>query len=174
MIARSSSHRRSPDDGSFPLQMFPPERHAGLVRRQSGLISVPKELASLPPIVPVNDGTQKMTKLLLKVDIERSLGPVHVVLSAEKTVSDLIKAATEMYVTEKRRPLLTESDPRTFELHYSQFSLESLRPEEKLINLRSRNFFLCSRLPASSVNCRISDEAEKASQFHFSLMDFLL
>ncbi|GKV38144.1 hypothetical protein SLEP1_g46087 [Rubroshorea leprosula] len=126
MIARSSSRRRSPDNDSFPLQMFPPERHTGLVRRQGGLISVPKALASLPSLVPVNDGTdQKMTKLLLKVNIERSLGPVHVVLSAEKTVSDLIKAATEIYVTEKRRPLLTESDRRTFELHYSQFSLES-------------------------------------------------
>ncbi|GLT40389.1 hypothetical protein SLA2020_145300 [Shorea laevis] len=173
MISRSSSSRRSRDNGSSSanrsLQIFLPERHTDLVRRQGGLLSVPKILSSAPLMVPVTDGTRKMTKLLLKVHIEGSLGPVHVVLPPESSVSDLIKAATQIHVKEKRRPLLKESDPNSFELHYSQFSLESLRPEEKLINLGSRNFFLCSRPPASSANSCSSDEAEKASQFHLSL-----
>jgi len=62
--------------------------------------------------------------LLLNVTIERSLGPVQVVISPEKTTGDLIKAALEIYAREKRRPLLPETDPHRFELHYSQFSLE--------------------------------------------------
>lgn len=129
MISRSSSSRRSRDNGTSSanrsLQIFPPARRTDLVRRQGGLISVPKTLSSAPLMVPVTDGTQRMTKLLLKVQIEGSLGAVHVVLPPERTVSDLIKAATEIHVKEKRRPLLKESDPNSFELHYSQFSLES-------------------------------------------------
>lgn len=63
--------------------------------------------------------------MLLNVTIGRSLGPVQVVISPEKTTGDLIKAALDIYSREKRRPLLPESDPHRFELHYSQFSLES-------------------------------------------------
>ncbi|XAR54999.1 hypothetical protein NMG60_11030364 [Bertholletia excelsa] len=99
---------------------------------------------------PEAAGTRKPTKLLLKVNVEGSPGPVQVVISPENTVGDLVKATVEIYVREKRRPLLAETDPRRFELHYSQFSLESLNSEEKLISLESRNFYLCQRLAASS------------------------
>ncbi|XP_068651090.1 uncharacterized protein At4g22758-like isoform X2 [Aristolochia californica] len=68
---------------------------------------------------------QRLTKLLLNVTVQQSLGPVHAVISPESKVSDLIKAAVEMYVREGRRPLLTETDPRAYELHYSQFSLDN-------------------------------------------------
>ncbi|KAI0489122.1 hypothetical protein KFK09_028964 [Dendrobium nobile] len=86
-----------------------------------------------------------MAKLLMNVTLERSLGPIHVVMSPENTVMDLVRTAVEVYVKEGRRPLLQCADPKGFELHYSQYSLESLDPQEKLINLGSRNFFLCSR-----------------------------
>lgn len=68
---------------------------------------------------------RQLTKLLMNVNIEKSLGPVKVVISPENTVGDLIKAAIEIYGKEKRRPLLDDTDPRCFELHYSQFSLQS-------------------------------------------------
>lgn len=68
---------------------------------------------------------QKLTKLLLNVSIQNSLGPVRVVLSPDYTVGDLIKAAVEMYVKEKRRPLLPTTNPGYYDLHYSQFSLQS-------------------------------------------------
>lgn len=68
---------------------------------------------------------QKLTKLLVKVNLQNSVGPVHVVMSPENTVRELMKAAIEIYVKEKRRPLLPSSDSRCYELHYSQFSLES-------------------------------------------------
>ncbi|KAI3453564.1 hypothetical protein Pfo_010227 [Paulownia fortunei] len=85
---------------------------------------------------------RQLTKLLVNVNIQNSLGPIQVVMSPENTVGELVKAAIGVYVKEKRRPLLGSSDPGCFELHYSQFSLESLKPEEKLIDLGSRNFFL--------------------------------
>lgn len=68
---------------------------------------------------------EKLMKLLMKVNIQNSVGPVHVVMLPENTVGELIKAAIEIYVKEKRRPLLPSSDSRSYELHYSQFSLES-------------------------------------------------
>ncbi|XP_073042351.1 uncharacterized protein At4g22758-like [Primulina eburnea] len=90
----------------------------------------------------------KPTKLLLKVTIERILGPVQVVMSPEASVKDLISAVLLLYVKEGRRPLLPSTDAADFELHYSQFSLESLKVEEKLIALGSRNFFLCRNTAA--------------------------
>ncbi|XP_062030360.1 uncharacterized protein At4g22758-like [Rosa rugosa] len=166
------------------LQTFPPERRTNLVRRPGGLISVPGRLLKAPE-TRLENSQYRLTKLLLNVTIERSLGPVHVLMSPENTVSDLIKSAVEIYVKEKRRPLVKETDPHRFELHYSQFSLESLKEDQKLIKLGSRNFFLCSKasdsdaLLSSSVvnpsNC--SKEAKKEINSPFPLikfMDFLL
>lgn len=128
MIQRSHHYRRNHLHAVSPvtsgralaLHTFPPESRTGeLVRRRGGLISVPMKLWQPP------ETHRRMTKLLLNVTIERSLGPVQVVMSPENTVSDLIKAAVEIYVREKRRPLVKETDPHRFELHYSQFSLES-------------------------------------------------
>ncbi|CAN1333114.1 hypothetical protein LINPERPRIM_LOCUS35950 [Linum perenne] len=45
-------------------------------------------------------------------------------MSPENRVRDLIKAAVDIYVAEKRRPFLEETDPRRFQLHYSQFSFD--------------------------------------------------
>lgn len=113
----SSSYYRS-------MQTFPPERHADLVRRRGGLITVPRRI-SLAPGTAGGSQSPRLTKLLLNVTIERSLGPIHVVISPENKVRDLKKTALEIYAREKRRPLLPETDPHCFELHYSQFSLES-------------------------------------------------
>ncbi|KAK1356600.1 Histone deacetylase HDT [Heracleum sosnowskyi] len=88
---------------------------------------------------------KSLTKILVHVKVDRSFGPVHVVLSVEDTVGDLIKAVIDVYLKEGRRPVLANTDARCFDLHYSQFSFESLKPDEKLINLVSRNFFLCPK-----------------------------
>uniref|UniRef100_A0A6N2JY77 DUF7054 domain-containing protein n=1 Tax=Salix viminalis TaxID=40686 RepID=A0A6N2JY77_SALVM len=126
------------------------ERYSDPVRGRGGLVPAPGNIISAKQ---ENESSSKKVpaKLLLKVNIESSLGPVHVILSPENTVKDLVKSAIDIYVRERRRPLLKQIDSDRFELHYSQFSLESLKPEEKLINLGSRNFFLCSK-PSSAVN----------------------
>lgn len=112
----SSSYYRS-------MQIFPPERHSDLVRCRGGPIAVPRRIA--PAKETSGYPSTRPTKLLLNVTIERSLGPVQVVMSLENKVRDLTKTALEIYEREKRRPLLPETDPHRFELHYSQFSLES-------------------------------------------------
>ncbi|KAG2681393.1 hypothetical protein I3760_11G142500 [Carya illinoinensis] len=178
--SRSLTHNRRRDEFRLPptasirsLKTLPPDRHSDIVRRPGGFTTAPRRLNSAPSI---GGSTSGLTRLLLNVTIERSLGPVQLVMPQENTIRDLIKAALEIYDREKRRPLLPATDPHRFELHYSQFSLESLRPEEKLMNLGSRNFFLCSK-PSASAGSSCSEEAKKATDIAFpltKLMDFLL
>lgn len=65
------------------------------------------------------------SKLLLNVTIENSLGAIQVLLSPEDTVADLVKAALLIYEKEKRRPLLKDTDPKCYDLHYSSYTLQS-------------------------------------------------
>ncbi|KAG6479920.1 uncharacterized protein At4g22758-like [Zingiber officinale] len=125
-------------------------------------------------------------KVLVNVTVQRSLGPVQVVASTDWTVGELAAAALGRYVREGRRaPLPAAGDPSAFELHYSQFSLECLDPEEKLIDLGSRNFFLCLKpdlvsgtmesnsSSATAGSC--SKQAEKATKISWlSFIDCLL
>nr|XP_043632825.1 uncharacterized protein At4g22758-like [Erigeron canadensis] len=87
----------------------------------------------------------KLTKLLLNVTVQRSLGPLHILISPESSVGDLIADSLRMYSKEGRRPILSSLDPSSYGLHYSQFSLECLETDEKLIELGSRSFFLCPK-----------------------------
>ncbi|CAN6438666.1 unnamed protein product [Victoria cruziana] len=116
------------------------------------------------------------TKLLLNVTVQRSLGPIHIIISIESTVEDLISATLREYAKEGRRPILSSTDASAFDLHYSQFSLEKLNPAEKLIGLGSRNFFLCPK-PLTTTVKTCGNEAEKAatvtSSWFLKLMDFL-
>ncbi|MCD7464191.1 hypothetical protein HAX54_052265 [Datura stramonium] len=118
--------------------------------------------AGSPPELPVRP---KLTKLLLNVTIQRSLGAIQVLISPESTVNDLIAAAVRQYSKEGRRPALCSKDFSDYDLHYSQFSLDSLDRAEKLMALGTRNFFLCpkkfaaetsmcSDLTASSSRCK--------------------
>ncbi|KAK4255202.1 hypothetical protein QN277_008227 [Acacia crassicarpa] len=89
-------------------------------------------------------------KLLLHVNFLGSLGPVKVVMTQESTVSDLVAASVRQYLKEGRRPILPITDPSAFDLHYSQFSLESVDRGEKVMELGSRNFLLCPRKAAAT------------------------
>ncbi|XP_051142666.1 uncharacterized protein LOC127259394 [Andrographis paniculata] len=88
----------------------------------------------------------KPAKLLLNVTIQRSTGAVHVLLPPEATAEDLISAALRQYVKEARRPVLPSADASAFDLHYSQFTLECIERKERVIDLGSRNFFLCPKI----------------------------
>ncbi|KAG8059077.1 hypothetical protein GUJ93_ZPchr0002g25631 [Zizania palustris] len=90
------------------------------------------------------------SRVLLTVAVRQSMWPLHVMARTEWRVADLVAAAVELYVREGRRPLLPSADPAAFGLHFSQFSLQSLGPEEKLMDLGSRNFFLCPRAAATA------------------------
>ncbi|VVB16731.1 unnamed protein product [Arabis nemorensis] len=119
----------------------------------------------------------RLTKLLLNVTVQGSLGAVQIIISPESTVSDLIDAAIRLYVKEARRPFLPDSQSSRFDLHYSQFSLQSIGKEQKLISLGSRNFFLCGRkeeeggFPNGGASC--SKEADKVTKPAFHWLKFI-
>lgn len=131
------------------------------------------------------EGGPRLTKLLLNVTVQRSLGPVQVVMSPDSTVGDLIAAVLRQYAKEGRRLALPTTDPAGFDLHYSQFSLESLDRNEKLMTLGSRNFFLCCKKSepdvgesaveasetTSSSTC--STEADKVSKISVPWLKFI-
>ncbi|XP_047948264.1 uncharacterized protein LOC125194212 [Salvia hispanica] len=87
----------------------------------------------------------QLTKVLFNVSMQNSLWPVQVMMSPENTVRELVKAAICVFAEEKQRPELRCADPGSYQLHYSQFSLESLKPELKLTDLRSRNFYISAK-----------------------------
>ncbi|KAK9127645.1 hypothetical protein Syun_016442 [Stephania yunnanensis] len=122
------------------------------------------------------------TKLLVNVTLQGSLGAVHVIMSLDSTVEELIAAALRLYKKEARRPLLQTDDPSRFDLHYSSFTLESLEREAKLKTLESRNFFLCpsktvsaadalttSSIASSSSSSSCSNEAERVEKLSGSV-----
>ncbi|KAM7257915.1 hypothetical protein ACFE04_013656 [Oxalis oulophora] len=153
-------------------------RSGSTVTWQTRIMSVaPATFAKLPLMNNYVGGLEsqsnyKLTKLLVKVTVERSLGPVQLVVAPEKTVKELIKSVVEIYVKEKRRPLLKETDPINFQLHYSPFSFECLEGDEKLMNLGSRNFFLWSK-PSTTLNSSCLEQAKMETKFTFTkLMDF--
>ncbi|KAG6415154.1 hypothetical protein SASPL_122556 [Salvia splendens] len=123
----------------------------------------------------------KLTKLLVNVTIQRSPGPVHVLVAPVATVQDLITAALRQYVSEARRPVLPSTACSAFDLHYSQFSLESLDREVKIVELGSRNFFLCPRQIAAESGGGASSCSKEAEESNtrkglpwLKFMDFLL
>ncbi|KAL6841208.1 hypothetical protein ACP4OV_028981 [Aristida adscensionis] len=104
-------------------------------------------------------GRRTPSKVLVSVTVQRSMWPLHVMASAAWSVADLVAAAVALYVKEGRRPPLPSVDPAAFSLHYSQFSLESLNPSEKVMELGSRSFFLCPRSAATGQAAPSSFEA---------------
>ncbi|KAK9665981.1 hypothetical protein RND81_14G151000 [Saponaria officinalis] len=67
-----------------------------------------------------------LTKVLMNVNIQGSVGAVQVLVSLENTVGELISAVVKQYLKEGRRPIILVNDVVHFDLHYSQFSLECM------------------------------------------------
>lgn len=114
---KASLYRRRISGGSERQS----HRHGGLVPSEA----VEKESEGHRVHGGVGAGKRRLTRMLVKVTVERSVGAVPVVMSSEETVEDLVRTALQIYVAEKRRPLLPKTDPHRFELHYSRFSFES-------------------------------------------------
>lgn len=126
---------------------------------------------------PTTLQVRRPTKLLLSVTVQGRVGPVQLIMSPQNTVGHLIKAVLEVYEKQRRRSLLSEKHPSCFELHYSPFSLQSLKLEEELINLGSRNFFLCQKPISEAYAGTCFDQPKKIDKFPFSwfkLMELLL
>ncbi|KAK1276981.1 hypothetical protein QJS04_geneDACA010075 [Acorus gramineus] len=128
------------------------------------------------PRTPPTGETKVPAKVPVNVTVKGSLAPLPLMASTEWTVGDLVEAAVRQYVKEGRRPaILPPSAAATadeFGLHYSQFSLESLDPKERLMWMGSRSFFLC---PKQRKQNSKEEELKKIVPFSWlQFMDFLL
>ncbi|KAF8039550.1 hypothetical protein BT93_B1920 [Corymbia citriodora subsp. variegata] len=186
----SKSHRTAPEDRSRRGKL--PNKATSFHGRGRPAIAATTELRRpvtapelRPPPALLAEPRPRLTKLLLNVTVLGSVGAVQVVMSPESTVGDLVAAVLRQYAKEGRRPTLASDDPSRFDLHYSQFSLESLDREEKLMALGSRNFFVCPKkaladataAAAAAATSSCSREAQKAAKTAFNwfkFMDFLL
>lgn len=125
-----------------------PKTHPELLNRDDRPVLM-KNNKMNPPLEALS-----ANKLLVSVTVAQSIGPLRLLLSKDATVENVIKAALVLYAKEGRKPLLS-SDPTSFGLHYSQFSIDCLNPTDKIKDLGSRNFFLCSKEKAKE-NCILS------------------
>ncbi|XP_021736004.1 uncharacterized protein At4g22758-like [Chenopodium quinoa] len=119
---------------------------------------------------------RRLTKLLISVTVQGRVGSVQMIMSSENTVGQLIKAVLEVYQKERRRPLLSQNNnhPSCFELHYSPFSLQSLKQEEELKNLGSRKFFLCQKpVKECYAGTTCISQSEKMDLFPFLWAKFM-
>lgn len=112
-----SSHVISPMVVEAPKQL---QRLSRVLDLRSAAFSIQASSAGLAV-----EERPRLTKLLLNVTIQGSVGPVQVIMTPDSTVGDLIAAAVRQYVKEGRRQMLPAAVPSSFDLHYSQFSLES-------------------------------------------------
>lgn len=90
-----------------------------------GIVSTPPTHKFPLPTTMETSEYVRPSKLLLNVTIDNSLGAIQVFMSHEDTVVDLIKATLVIYNKEKRRPLLKDTDPKCYDLHYSPYTLQS-------------------------------------------------
>ncbi|XP_048136466.1 uncharacterized protein At4g22758-like [Rhodamnia argentea] len=185
----SKSHRTATEDRGRRGKL--PKKASSFHGRVPPAIAAAKELArpmTAPELLPpasLPEPRPRLTKLLLNVTVLGSVGAVQVVMTPESTVGDLVAAVVRQYAKEGRRPALASDDPPPFDLHYSQFSLESLDREEKLMALGSRNFFVCPKKaiaggPADSyggcsaaATSSCSCEAQKAAKTGFNWLKFI-
>ncbi|KAL2989869.1 hypothetical protein AAZX31_11G163600 [Glycine max] len=122
-------HRReklTKKSSSFYGHSSPPSMSGEPIRRPKTVPDLLSERHRAALATPATDVVPKQPpKLLLKVTPMGSLGPVQVVMTPESTVGDLVAVTVRQYVKEGRRPILPSNDPSHFDLHYSQFSLQS-------------------------------------------------
>ena len=114
-LSEKSSSFHGQNAAAMSSQLRRPKTLPELVsyKKLAGTVTSPDGLPRQPP------------KLLLNVTMMGSLGPVQVIMTPESTVGDLMAAVVRQYVKEGRRPILPTTDASAFDLHYSQFSLES-------------------------------------------------
>ncbi|KAH9328239.1 hypothetical protein KI387_000347, partial [Taxus chinensis] len=115
-----------------------PKTHPELLNRDKPpLERTPWQNLETPPVlsrkVPPGECIIN-AKLLVNVTVARSIGPLRLLLSNDATVVDVIKAAVALYAKEGRKANLS-TDPLSFGLHYSQFSIDCLNPNDKIKEL---------------------------------------
>ncbi|KAL4198895.1 hypothetical protein AMTRI_Chr03g48320 [Amborella trichopoda] len=104
-------------------------------------------LGSPLPCLPkkqTKGGGEEGKKLLIRVSVVGSAGPLRMVVNEEERVGSVIKAAIKLYAREGRLPCLG-SNSSHMELYSSHASLGALDEGKKIGSCGARCFILCKR-----------------------------
>ncbi|XP_076954123.1 uncharacterized protein At4g22758-like [Bidens hawaiensis] len=128
--------------GDDQQDMTPPCESSLLFRTR-----VPTNIfSSSPELLPCsperNESYNKDAKVLIKVTVEGSVGPIQALVKLGSSVDETIKFVTSKYNAERRSPRLDQDDMTNFELHHSYFSLHCLDKSNMIGDIGSRSFYL--------------------------------
>nr|GFA77493.1 hypothetical protein [Tanacetum cinerariifolium] len=84
----------------------------------------------------------KDAKVVVKVMVEGSVGPIRALVKLGSSVNDTIKLVMSKYNAEGRIPRLDHDATTSFELHRSYFSLQSLEKSNIIGEIESRSFYM--------------------------------
>lgn len=90
-------------------------------------------------------GYDKEAKVVIKVMVEGSVGPIRAMVKLGSSVDETIKTVMNKYNAERRSPRLDQDAMTSFELHQSNFSLQC-----KFVNLSYGCQLLC---PVHGLTC---------------------
>ncbi|XP_044487423.1 uncharacterized protein At4g22758-like [Mangifera indica] len=152
------------------------QREGILYRPQTCLDVFAMSLSSMA-FSPQNNfkGYSKDGKVIVKVTVEGSPGPIRAMVKLGSRVDETIKLVVDKYNEEGRTPKLSREEASSFELHHSYFSLQSLNKSELLGDVGSRTFYLRrSSSNHSSANSEIVQGMKAASPPLSSLLSSLI
>ncbi|EPS59723.1 hypothetical protein M569_15083, partial [Genlisea aurea] len=87
-------------------------------------------------------GYEKEAKVVVNVTVEGSPGPIRTLVKLGANVDETIKLVMKKYKEEGRRPKLDTDAASFYELHSSNYSLESLNRSDLIGDAGSRSFYL--------------------------------
>ncbi|KAI3813010.1 hypothetical protein L1987_17723 [Smallanthus sonchifolius] len=133
-------------DGDEHQYMTPPGDSHLLFRNRisTDVFSSSPEL--LPNSPEKNESYNKDAKVVIKVTVEGSVGPIRTLVKLGSSVNETIKLVMNKYNAERRSPRLDQDDMTSFELHHSYYSLQCLDKSNMIGETGSRSFYMRKRV----------------------------
>ncbi|KAI3713351.1 hypothetical protein L1987_71928 [Smallanthus sonchifolius] len=133
-------------DGNEHQYMTPPGDSHLLFRNRisTDVFSSSPEL--LPNSPEKNEFYNKDAKVVIKVTVEGSVGPIRTLVKLGSSVDETIKLVMNKYNAERRSPRLDQDDMTSFELHHSNYSLQCLNKSNMIGEIGSRSFYMRKRV----------------------------
>ncbi|KAL8200856.1 hypothetical protein R6Q57_012195 [Mikania cordata] len=111
-------------------------------RMSTDVFSSSPELLPDSPEKKLVQGYNKEAKVVIKVMVEGSVGPIRTLVKLGSSVDETIKLVMNKYNAERRSPRLDQDGMTSFELHHSYFSLQCLDKSNMIGDIGSRSFYM--------------------------------
>ncbi|KAJ4951427.1 hypothetical protein NE237_028259 [Protea cynaroides] len=123
------------------------------------IFATPFGSPTLSPSPRISDVYGKDAKVVVKVTVEGSPGPVRTMVKLGSSVEDTIRVVVDKYREEGRTPQLDLDGVSFFQLHHSYFSLDSIDKTQTIGEAGSRSFYLRKNSGRGSGESSFNSEA---------------